>query len=169
MDLQKLVRDVPGFPAPGIIFRDITPLLLDPSALRHVIDRIVAQYAEGVDRVVAIESRGFIFGAPLALALNCGFAPVRKLGKLPRETVSREYVLEYGKNHLEIHVDALERGQRVLVVDDVLATGGTARAAVDLVEQLGGTVVGLAFVIELVGLNGRNLLREHEVLSLLTY
>jgi adenine phosphoribosyltransferase len=170
MDLCRLIRDVPDFPQPGIVFKDITPLLADPAGFRYVTDQFVERYqGRGIERIVAIESRGFIFGAPLALALKCGFAPVRKLGKLPRQTVSREYSLEYGKNHVELHVDAVERGQRVLIVDDVLATGGTARAAVELVEQLGGVVVGVAFVIELTGLNGRSVLQEHEVVSLLTY
>jgi adenine phosphoribosyltransferase len=169
MDLQTLIEDVPGFPSAGVVFRDITPLLLDPAAFRHVIDQLAARYAGQVDRVASIESRGFILGAPLALALGCGFIPVRKLGKLPRETISRDYALEYGRNHLEIHVDAVEPGQRVLVVDDVLATGGTARAAADLVERLGGVVVGAAFLIEITPLKGRHALEGKDVFALLSY
>jgi len=169
MELQKLVRAVPDFPMPGIVFRDITPLLLHPTALRHVVQTLSDRFAGEVDLVVAVESRGFIFGAPLAMSMGCGFAPVRKLGKLPRETVSREYALEYGSNHLEIHRDAVAPGQRLLIVDDVLATGGTAAAALGLVEELGGRVAGFAFVIELSGLNGRLALQGKEVFSLITY
>jgi adenine phosphoribosyltransferase len=168
--LRSLVRDVPDFPHSGIVFRDITPLLLDPGAIATVTGLLAEPFAgAGIDRVVAIESRGFIFGAPLAAALECGFAPVRKLGKLPRGTVSREYALEYGTNHLEIHVDAVAPGQRILLVDDVLATGGTAHAAAQLVEELGGVVVATAFLIEIRALAGRETLAGREVFSLLEY
>jgi adenine phosphoribosyltransferase len=167
--LRDLIHEIPDFPTAGIIFRDITPLLLEPAVLGSVIRRIADRFAgDGIDRVVAIESRGFIFGAPLALALGCGFAPVRKLGKLPRATMSREYALEYGSNHLEIHVDAVEPGHRVLIVDDVLATGGTAHATAHLVEELGGEITGLAFLLEIAGLGGRTQLHGREILSLLT-
>jgi adenine phosphoribosyltransferase len=169
-EISDLIREVPDFPSPGIVFRDITPLLLEPEMLASVVRRLAELYADqGIDRVAAIESRGFILGAPLALTLGCGFVPVRKLGKLPRKTISREYALEYGVNHLEMHVDAVEPGQRVLVLDDVLATGGTAAATVELVSRLGGKVAGVAFLIELGRLGGRSRLQGHEVTSLLTY
>lgn len=169
-ELEAHVEAVPDFPSKGILFRDITPLLLEPAGLGEVVDRFASAYADKqIDCVVAIESRGFIFGAPLALKLGCGFAPVRKLGKLPRETVGREYDLEYGTNHLEMHVDAIRKGDRVLIVDDVLATGGTARATVDIVEELGGEVVGAAFLIEIGPLNGREALEGHDVTALITY
>lgn len=169
-DLESFVRSVPDFPTEGILFRDITPLLLEPTGLGEVVDRFAAAYEDQhIDCVAAIESRGFIFGAPLALKLGCGFAPVRKLGKLPRETVGREYDLEYGTNHLEMHSDAVQSGDRVLVVDDVLATGGTARATVEIVEQLGGEVVGVAFLIEISPLHGRAALEGHDVTALISY
>ncbi|MEX2569724.1 MAG: adenine phosphoribosyltransferase [Gemmatimonadota bacterium] len=169
-DLASLIQPVPDFPEPGILFRDITPLLLEPGGLGGVVDRIAREFAgRGIDTVAAIESRGFIFGAPLAVALGCGFVPVRKLGKLPRPTRSREYRLEYGTNHLEMHEDAVRRGQRVLIVDDVLATGGTARATVEIVEELGGVVVAAVFLLELAALNGRGLLEGREVRALLSY
>ncbi|HUE96685.1 MAG TPA: adenine phosphoribosyltransferase [Longimicrobiaceae bacterium] len=169
-DLERLICDVPDFPAAGILFRDITPLLLDPEALRGVVERLAEPFrGAGIQKVAAIESRGFIFGAPLALELGCGFVPVRKLGKLPRPTASREYALEYGKNHLEMHIDAIQPRERVLVVDDVLATGGTARATVEIVEELGGDVAAVAFLIEIGGLNGRATLADREVLSLIRY
>ena len=169
-DLKKLIRDVPDFPRDGILFRDITPLLLDSRAVARVIDHLAERFrGERIDRVAAIESRGLIFGAPLALALGCGLVPVRKLGKLPRRTVSREYALEYGSNQLEMHVDAVDSGQRVLVVDDLLATGGTARAAIEIVEELGGIVAAVAFLIELDALRGREVLGDREVVTLLHY
>ena len=169
-DLERLIHDVPDFPTPGILFRDITPLLLDRGALRAVTLRLADRYrSEGIDKIAAIESRGFIFGAPLAIELGCGLVPVRKLGKLPRATASRVYVLEYGTNHLEIHVDAVRPGERVLVVDDLLATGGTAGATVELVEELGGTVAGVAFLIELTALGGREALGGRDVFSLISY
>ncbi|HEX7238701.1 MAG TPA: adenine phosphoribosyltransferase [Longimicrobiaceae bacterium] len=168
--LRALVRDVPDFPIPGILFRDVTPLLLDPRGLADVVDRLAAEYAgAGIDLVAGIESRGFIFGAPLALRLGVGFVPVRKPGKLPYDRVSREYALEYGTSVLELHSDAVRPGQRVLLVDDLLATGGTARASAGLLEELGGTVAGIAFVIELEALGGRAALEGYDVLSLIRY
>jgi len=170
MDLASLIRDVPDFPVPGILFKDITTLLRNAAALREVVTRLAEQYADArVDIVAAIESRGFIFGAPLAVQLGAGFVPVRKPGKLPAQAISESYTLEYGTNTLEMHVDAIQPGQRVLVVDDLLATGGSARAAVNLVERLGGKVVGLAFVVELDFLNGRQKLTGYPVHSLVHY
>ncbi|HLY30474.1 MAG TPA: adenine phosphoribosyltransferase [Ktedonobacterales bacterium] len=168
--LKGLIRDVPDFPQPGILFRDITPLLQDAVALRTVIDILANRYrSAGVDRVVGIESRGFLFGAPLACALGVGFTPVRKQGKLPAAVMSVEYSLEYGSNTLEIHKDALEPGQRALIVDDLLATGGTTTATVRLVEGLGAQVVGLAFLIELTALNGRAPLAGYDIYAMLAY
>lgn len=168
MDLSAKIRDVSDFPRKGILFKDITTLLADKAAFRHTIDRLAEHYGSaGIDLVVATEARGFIFGAPLAYKLECGFVPVRKPGKLPIETVSIEYTLEYGSNVLEIHRDAIKPGQKVLVVDDLLATGGTAAATVKLVEKLGGHIVGVAFVIELTDLNGKSELGEHEIMSLI--
>ncbi len=170
MDLKQFIRDVPDFPIPGVLFRDITPLLKHPPAFNYVLDEFtrVAQTA-GIEGVVAIESRGFIFGAPLARALNVPFVPIRKPGKLPAARMSIEYSLEYGTNQLDIHQDALERGQRVVVVDDLLATGGTARAAAKLVEMVGGTVARFLFVIELTNLHGRKALEGYEVTTLIAY
>lgn len=165
---RRLIRDIRDFPKEGILFKDITPILLDPVATREVIDRLL-DYARGrqVDVVAGIESRGFIFGAPVALALNTGFIPVRKLGKLPGETIRAEYALEYGTNTVEMHKDAVQPGQRVLIVDDLLATGGTARAAAELVERLGGEVAGFGFVVELGFLNGREMLNGYDLHSLI--
>ncbi len=168
--LADHIRDIPDFPKQGILFKDITTLLKDAAAFRQALDRLTelcAHYA--ADKVIGIESRGFIFAAPLADRLGAGFVPVRKLGRLPAETVSAEYALEYGTNTVEMHRDAITRGERVLIVDDLLATGGTCRAAIDLVEQVGGTVVGCAFLIELVFLEGRNALAGHEVQALIAY
>jgi adenine phosphoribosyltransferase len=170
MDLASTIRSVPDFPIEGILFYDITTLLKNPAALKESIDQLAGHYQNsGVDVVVGMESRGFIFGVPLAYQLGVGFALVRKPGKLPAEIVSESYELEYGTNTLEIHVDAIERGQKVLVVDDLLATGGTAKATCNLVERLGGQVVGLAFVIELTFLNGREKLKDYDIFSLLKY
>ena len=170
MDLASTIRSVPDFPIEGILFYDITTLLKNPVALRETIDRLVAEYQDKqIDIVVGMESRGFIFGMPLAYQLGVGFVPIRKPGKLPAEKISESYTLEYGLNTLEIHRDAVQPGQRVLIVDDLLATGGTAKASCNLVEKLGGTIVGLAFVIELNFLNGRSKLANHEVFSLLQY
>lgn len=168
--LRSLIRDIPDHPTPGVVFKDITPLLADPKGLSVAVAAIVEAYeGMGVDHVVGIEARGFIFGAPVAHALGAGFVPVRKPGKLPWETVGEEYTLEYGTDRLEMHVDAVGRGNRVLVVDDVLATGGTAGATARLVEQSGATVVGLAFVIELTFLGGRGKLGDRPVVSLVEY
>ena len=164
MDLTSYIRDVPDFPIPGIIFKDITPLLRDWRAFGAAIERLAEPYRSNPpDLIVAVESRGFVFAPSMAQALGCGFAPVRKPGKLPAETASREYELEYGSDEIEIHTDAVESGDRVLIVDDLLATGGTAAAAVDLIEDLGGEVLGLAFLIELDFLQGRTRLQDHDV------
>jgi adenine phosphoribosyltransferase len=170
MELATLIRDVPDFPIEGIMFKDITTLVRDEDAFREVIDWMTDQYADSrVDCVVAVEARGYIFGAPLAYKLGVGFVPIRKPGKLPAKTISESYDLEYGTNTLEIHEDGIEPGQRVLVIDDLLATGGSARAAVNLVERLGGEVIGVAFLVELDFLNGRNKLEGYDVLSLIHY
>jgi adenine phosphoribosyltransferase len=166
--LQALVRDVPDFPQAGIVFRDITPLLGNGAALRSAVDAIATLYDE-IDTVVGIESRGFILGAPVAYALRVGMVPVRKLGRLPRATERADYALEYGTNTVEIHADALQPRERVLIVDDVLATGGTAAATAELVERLGGEVAGIAVLIELPGLGGRQRLASYAVTSLLQY
>ena len=168
--LKSKIRHVPDFPKPGILFYDVTTLLKDGEGFRLAIDALSDPYAEaGIDVVVGVESRGFIFGAAVADRLGCGFVPVRKVGKLPSATVRATYDLEYGSDSLEMHQDAIDRGQRVLIVDDLLATGGTARATVDLVTQIGGDVVGLAFLIELVGLNGRGKLEGESVNAVLQY
>ncbi len=170
MDLAALIRDIPDFPAEGVLFKDITTLLQDPDGFKAAVDALVEHYqSEKIDAVAAIESRGFIFGAPLALALGAGFVPVRKPGKLPAESISIEYSLEYGTNSLEMHTDAIKPGQRVLVVDDLLATGGSAEASIRLVEQLGGQVVGAAFVVELLFLHGREKLADYDVFSVIQY
>jgi adenine phosphoribosyltransferase len=169
-ELRALVRDVPDFPQEGIVFKDITPLLADELAFSTVIDLIVVHFGRGnVDKVVGIEARGFILASPVAYHFGAGFVPVRKKDKLPWDTEAVEYALEYGTATLEIHKDAVAPGERVLIVDDVLATGGTARATVDLVERIGGKVVGLAFLIELGFLNGRSRLDGYDHLSLLDY
>jgi adenine phosphoribosyltransferase len=170
MDLATTIRSVPDFPIKGILFYDITTMLKDPAALKESVDRLTDHYRQaGIDKIVGIESRGFIFGLPLAYQLGIGFVPVRKPGKLPAATISESYALEYGTNSLEIHVDAIDKGQRVLIVDDLLATGGTAKATCNLVEHLGGTVASLAFVIELNFLKGREKLTGYDVFSLLQY
>ena len=156
MDLEQYIRDVPDFPKPGIVFKDITPLLAAPAALGETVTQLVEPYAlAGVDLVVGVESRGFIFGTLAAERLGVGFVPIRKPGKLPAETISEIYELEYGRDSVEIHADAVAAGQKVLMVDDLLATGGTAEAACRLVKKLGGDIVGAAFVIELSFLSGR--------------
>ncbi len=170
LNLVDYVRDVPDFPKPGILFRDITPLLAAPQAFHAAIDRLVDRYAgQRIDSVVAAESRGFIFGAPLALKLNAAFIPVRKPGKLPYDTHSHSYDLEYGSDMLEIHADALQAGQRVLVIDDLLATGGTVQACLQLLEHFDVEIVECAFVIHLRGLEGEKKLTPHPVYSLLEY
>ena len=169
-DLAPFIRDIPDFPVEGILFKDITPLLQDADALRDSIDALYERYKDaGIDMVVGIESRGFIFGVPLAYKLGVGFVPIRKPNKLPAQAIHVEYALEYGTNALELHTDALKPGQRVLVVDDLLATGGSAQAACNLVEQLGASVAGLAFVIELVFLRGIEKLAGYDVFSLVKY
>jgi len=168
--LRGLIRDIPDHPQAGVVFKDITPLLADPQGLTVTVGAIHDEFeGDGVDHVVGIEARGFIFGAPVAHSLGAGFVPVRKPGKLPWQTVAEEYTLEYGTDRLEMHVDGVGPGHRVLVVDDVLATGGTASATTRLVERSGATVVGLAFVLELGFLGGRGKLGEHRVVSLVEY
>ncbi|MEO6593357.1 MAG: adenine phosphoribosyltransferase [Planctomycetota bacterium] len=167
MDLAKFLRDVPDFPKPGILFKDITPLLANPAAMRATIDRLAHIDMGKVDKVAAVESRGFLFGVPLALQLGVGFVPVRKPGKLPWKTSRVEYVLEYGTDAVEMHEDAVHKGERVLLVDDLLATGGTMGAACQLVEACGGIVAGCAFVIELCFLAGRKRLGDRRVESLI--
>lgn len=170
MDLKALIREVPDFPKPGINFYDITTLLKSPEGWRSVIDQLREHYG-GIeaDVIVGIEARGFFFAPAMAYALGAGFVPVRKPGKLPAETETVEYALEYGTDKLQVHRDAIRQGQKVLIIDDVLATGGTAAAVAQLVERLGGQVIGLGFVIELDFLNGRSRLDGREVFSLLHY
>ncbi len=170
MDLKTYIRDIPDFPKPGIVFKDITPLLQSPKAFQYAIDSIAKRYSsDKVDLILGAEARGFIIGGALAYKLNTGFIPARKPGKLPHNTTKAEYELEYGMDSLEMHMDAIKPGEHVLVVDDVLATGGTASAKVDLVEQLGGKVIGVAFLIELTALNGRDKLGNHNVFALMKY
>jgi adenine phosphoribosyltransferase len=168
--IKGLIRNIPDFPQPGIIFKDITPLLADDDAFSSVIDLIVVRYGRGnIDKVVGIEARGFILASPVAYHFGAGFVPVRKEGKLPWDTEREEYALEYGTAVLEIHKDAIGAGDRVLIVDDVLATGGTARATAKLVERLGGKVIGIACLIELTFLKGRDNLAGYDFFSLITY
>ncbi len=170
VNLEDRIRDIPDFPQQGVLFKDITPLLQDPATYRSAMDRLAEHYQDAnVDVVVGVESRGFIFGAPLAYLLNSGFVPVRKFGKLPSQTVSVEYALEYGTNIVEVHKDAIRPGQRVLIVDDLLATGGTVAAAIELVEKLGGQIAGIAFLVELSYLKGREKLGRDEVFALIQY
>jgi len=170
VDLASRIRDIADFPKPGIQFKDITTLLKDGPSFKAAIDGLLAQIGDRkVDAVVGMESRGFIFGAPVAYALGVGFVPVRKLGKLPAEVVSVEYDLEYGSATLEMHKDALAPGARVLVVDDLLATGGTVAGTIELVKQLQGEIVALAFLIELTFLKGRERLAGHDIVTLIRY
>ena len=170
VDLASHIRDVPDFPSPGIVFKDITPLVADPTSLREAIDRLAAWAGPRTpDVILGAEARGFIFGGALAYALGCGFVPARKPGKLPWRTVEATYALEYGNDTLQVHADAIGTGQRVIVLDDVLATGGTAKAKVELVESLGGVVVGALFVIELSFLHGRSKLTGYDVHALIEY
>ncbi|MCA9039251.1 MAG: adenine phosphoribosyltransferase [Planctomycetaceae bacterium] len=170
LDLQNYIRNIPDFPKPGILFRDITPLLASPEAFQEAIDRLVEQYQDKqVTAIVSAEARGFIFAAPLALALKARFIPVRKPGKLPFDTHSFHYELEYGTDTLEMHTDALLPGDRVLLLDDLLATGGTMSACIQMAERAEATVVGCAFIIELCGLNGRRMLQDKDVFSLVEY
>lgn len=168
--LQELIRDVPDFPIPGIIFKDITPILQDPAGFHQAIEALAALFdPDSYDVIVGLESRGFVFGAPVAFVLNRGFVPIRKSGKLPAEKISVSYTLEYGSNVIEMHADGIRAGQRVLIVDDLLATGGTCRAAIDLVERAGGHVTGAAFLLELGFLNGRQNLEGHDARSVLMF
>ena len=169
-DLRAKIRDIKDFPTEGILFKDITTLLKDGPAWRYVVDHLASRYQPlGVDVVVGVESRGFIFAAPLADRLGAGFVPVRKLGKLPAETIEVEYDLEYGTATLEIHRDAISPGQRVLVVDDLLATGGTVLGTIELVRRLGGEIAGLSFMVELTSLGGRDKLGEFSIHTLIAY
>ena len=170
MDLNKYIASIQDFPKEGILFRDMTPLLADGKAFTFALDEL-AEFAKSVnaDVIVGPEARGFIFGTPVAYKLNIGFVPVRKPGKLPRETIEYNYDLEYGSNTLCIHADSIKKGQKVVIIDDLLATGGTVEAATKLIEQLGGEVVGLAFLMDLVDLNGRELLKGYKIKSLLKY
>jgi len=170
IDLASRIRDVPDFPQQGVLFKDITPLLADPLAFSTAIDLIVVHFGRGnVDKVVGIEARGFILASPVAYHFGAGFVPVRKVDKLPWQTESAEYELEYGTATLEIHRDGVAPGERVLIVDDVLATGGTSRATAELVERIGGKVVGIACLIELEFLHGRDKLQGHDLYTLLRY
>ena len=168
--IRSLIGEIPDFPKPGILFRDITPLLADAQGLALACGEMARPYRGAeVDVVVGAESRGFIFGTALALELGVGFVPIRKPGKLPGETISEKYALEYGTDRLEMHKDAIQPGQRVLMVDDLLATGGTMAAACRLVEKVGGEIVGVVFLLELAGLKGRDLLRSYKVRSIVSY
>lgn len=170
IDLKEKIRNIPDFPQPGILFRDITTLLKDPEAFRYVIDKLTEKFKnQKIDYIAAIEARGYMLGAPLAYNLGTGFIPIRKPGKLPCKTISEEYSLEYGKNILELHTDAVKKGDKVLIIDDLIATGGSSLATKNLIEKLGGEVVGFAFVVELLDLKGRALLKGYEVLSLVQY
>ncbi len=170
MELARLVRSIPDFPVKGILFRDITTLIRDGEAFQEAIDTMVEHYIEtDVDVVAGIEARGWIFGAPLAYELGAGFVPIRKPSKLPADKISVSYALEYGENTLEIHRDAISQGTKVLLVDDLLATGGSARAAAQLIEKLGGQVVSLAFLIELVDLHGRDKLRDYDIYTMIPF
>jgi adenine phosphoribosyltransferase len=169
-ELTRFIRDIPDFPKPGIIFRDITPLLADPVAFRTAIDLMAIHYhGQKIDAVAAAEARGFIFAAPLAIELGIGFVPIRKRGKLPFKVHSLRYELEYGNDTVEMHQDALSPGHRVLLVDDLLATGGTMKACCELAERTGATIVGCAFLVELAFLNGRDRLNPYDVFSLVNY
>ena len=170
MDLASTIRSVPDFPVEGILFYDITTMIKNPAALKYSIKQLADHYKDSqIDVVAGMESRGFIFGVPLACELDTGFVPIRKPGKLPADSISESYQLEYGTNTLEVHTDAITKGQKVLIVDDLLATGGTAKATCNLVERLGGEVVGIAFIIELTFLNGREKLQEYNIYSMLQY
>ena len=170
MDLSQYIRDIPDWPKPGILFKDITPLLSEPPAFQHAIDRMAEHYrGRPLDAVAAAEARGFLFAAPLALALEKPLIPLRKPGKLPYRTHAFQYDLEYGSAELHVHTDGVTHGARVLLVDDLLATGGTMQAGCKLIEKAGGEIVGCAFLVELAFLNGRAKLRPHEVFSLVTF
>lgn len=170
MDLKEYIADIPDFPEEGVIFRDISPLMADGEAYRYATNQIV-DYAKskGAQMIVGPEARGFIVGCPVAVEMGIGFAPARKKGKLPRDVVEVDYGLEYGESTLQLHKDAIKPGQRVIIVDDLLATGGTIAATIQLVEKLGGIVVGTAFIIELLDLKGREKIRDHEIFTLVQY
>ena len=170
MNLKDYIASIPDFPKEGILFRDITPLLNDAKSYKQTVDTI-AEFAKkvGAEVILGPESRGFMFGCPVAIEIGAGFVPVRKPGKLPRATISEKYDLEYGSNELQIHEDAIKPGQKVVIVDDLLATGGTVAATIKMVERLGGEVVGCAFVIELADLNGKELFKDYNVFTLLQY
>ena len=170
MELKNYIADVPDFPKAGILFKDITPLMQDGEALKATMERFISYAKEkGANLIVGPEARGFLFGTPVAAMMGLGFVPVRKPGKLPREVIEYEYELEYGSNKLCIHVDAIKKGQKIVIVDDLLATGGTVEAAIKLVEKLGGIVMGCAFLIELNALKGREKLKKYDVYSLIQY
>ena len=170
MDLAQYIRDIPDFPKPGILFKDITPLLAEPQAFQHTVDRLYAQFSnKHIDAVAAAEARGFLFAAPLALMMKKPLIPMRKPGKLPYRTHALQYDLEYGTAELHIHIDGVEEGANVLLVDDLLATGGTMQAGCKLIEKAGGRVAACAFVVELTFLDGREKLRPHEVFSLISF
>ena len=170
MDLKQYIASIPDFPKEGIIFRDITPLMQNGEAFSYTCNQMISYAKEiGAEVIVGPESRGFIFGCPVAYSLGIGFIPVRKPNKLPRKTISYFYDLEYGSNELHMHFDSIKKGQKVLIIDDLLATGGTVEATIKMVEQLGGEVVGCAFLIELLGLHGRELLKDYNVKSLISY
>ncbi|MGM0368620.1 MAG: adenine phosphoribosyltransferase [Actinomycetota bacterium] len=170
MNLKKVIRNIPDFPKKGVVFRDITPLLKDAEAFRYSVDTLAGKYEDTeIDAILGAEARGFIFGAALAYKLGVGFIPVRKPGKLPFDTCQVSYSLEYGENILEMHLDAVKPGDKILIVDDLVATGGTAKAKAELVEQRGGRVIGFCFLVELEFLNPRDLLKGYDVFSLVKY
>jgi len=170
IDLKRYIRDIPDWPKKGILFRDITPLLINPKAFKAAVDALCADFTEaGIECVAAVEARGFIFGSAVAEKLGAGFVPIRKKGKLPWQTETVSYDLEYGTDTLEVHCDAIESGGKVLMVDDLLATGGTMAAACKLIEKIGGTVAGIAFLIELAGLQGREKIADYKVTSIISY
>jgi adenine phosphoribosyltransferase len=170
MDLKKYIRDIPDFPKKGIIFKDITPLIKEPKSFQYAINTIAEKYKnKSIDKIVSIEARGYIFGGVLAYILDCGFIPIRKPGKLPAETIALDYTLEYGTNTVEIHKDALKPDENVLIFDDLLATGGTALATCQLVEQLGAKIIACVFLIDLTFLKGTERLKGYEIFSLIQY
>ena len=169
MNIKEFIREIPDFPKEGILYKDITPILQNPETYNYVIDKMVEYYSEfEIDYVAAIEARGFLFGPQIAMRLNKGFIPIRKPGKLPAEVLSAEYELEYGTNTIEIHKDAVKKGDKILLIDDLLATGGTTKAAINLIEKLDGIVVGIGFLLELLALEGRNELKGYDIYSLIS-
>lgn len=170
MDYNNYIRNIPDFPKEGILFKDITPLLKDKEAFHNSIDEIVKKYEDiDIDYVVGIEARGFLIGTPIAYALNKGFIPIRKPGKLPYDKLTTSYNLEYGSNELEIHSDAINKGDNILLIDDLLATGGTTKASIDLIEKLGGNIVSIAFLLELTDLNGREKIKNYDIFTLMQH